>query len=136
MASSRLRRWIIRLRLRRIAPWWRRFRRNGYRPDRCEHCGHRFRWNRDARHSFGNDDNRRYHGPCIAYVTCRRRAEERLTVLGVVVELTGITSSDVREVMANRVDGPPWAGSDQWNLAWRVFYDLEQSTKQPEADRA
>lgn len=111
------------MRLTRIRPWWRRFRRNGYRVERCEHCGHRFRWNRDARHSFGN--NRVYHGPCMANITWCRKADERLRVLGVVVELTGITSSDVREIMSNRVDGP--AGSDEWDRAWRVFYDLEQA---------
>lgn len=124
--------WKRRLRLTRIPPWWRRFRGNGYRLDRCEHCGHRFRFNRDSRHSFG--DNRAvYHGPCMAAVTWRHKAEGRLKVLGVVVELTGITSSDVREVMSNRVEGPPWAGSNEWNLAWRVFYDLEQTTRTPEA---
>lgn len=117
----------------RIAPWWRRFRRNGYRVDRCEHCGHRFRWSRDSRHSFGQGDGRVYHGPCIALVTWRRRAEERLTVLGVVAELTGITGSDVREAMSLRAStGQPGSGSAEWNLAWRVFYDLDREQRKRE----
>jgi hypothetical protein len=112
--------------VRRIRPWWRRFRRNGYRIDHCEHCGHRFRFRRDARHSFGNEDSRVYHSPCMSYVVWRRKAEERLTVLGVVVDLTNVTADDLRQVMSFRAAGGPADEGDQWNLAWRVFYDLEQ----------
>lgn len=114
----------------RVAPWWRRFKRNGYRRERCEHCGHPFRWSRDARHGTGNRDGKTYHGPCLAYIHWRRKADERLTVLGVVTELTGISASDVRNTMSLRDDnGQPGSGSNGWNLAWRVFYDLEQQSE-------
>ena len=121
-------------RLRRIRPWWRRFKLNGYRRERCAHCGHPFRWSCDARHSTGNRDGETYHGPCLAYLGWRHKAEARLTVLGVVTELTGITSSDVREAMSLRAsNGKPGSGSAEWNLAWRVFYDLEQQQSQESA---
>jgi len=105
-------------RARSIAPWWRRFKRNGYRPDRCEHCGHGFRWSRDSRHASGNRDGKNYHGPCIAYLIWRRRAEDRLAVLGVVRELTSITSRDVENVVELRAQELP---------VWSVFYDLDRS---------
>lgn len=92
---------------------------------RCDHCGHRFRWKRDARHSFGNRDGKVWHDTCISLVICRRKAEERLQVVGVMVELSGLTASDVREAMGLRDSkGQPGTGSDGWNRAWRVFYDL------------
>jgi len=117
-----------RLILRRLVPWWRRFRRNGYRPERCEECGHRFHWKRDARHSFGNRDGKVWHGPCMSLVVMRGKAEDRLEVLGVMVELTGVTGADVRATMSLRdTSGQPGSGSNGWNLAWRVFYDLENS---------
>lgn len=115
----------IRRRVGRIAPWCRRFKRNGYRRDKCHHCGHPFRWNRDARFANGNRDGKRYHGPCHAYLLWRLRAEQRLDVLAVVQEVTGVTAEDLRTVMSLR------DGNDGWNRAWRVFYDLEKSTHAP-----
>ena len=96
---------------------------------RCEHCGHRFRWNRDSRHSFGNRDGRVYHGPCLGYIEWRRRAEERLTVLGLTCELSGLTVRDVTvaaELRATTEDERITAS----NRTWRVFYDLGRQARE------
>src|SRR5689334_5090244 len=82
-------------RLRRVRPWWHRFKQNGYKRDHCHHCGHPFRWSRDARHATGNRDGLVYHGPCQAYLAWRGRADERLIVLGLACELAGLTARDV-----------------------------------------
>lgn len=95
--------------------------------ERCEHCGHRFRWKRDARHSFGNRDGKVYHGPCIALVQWRSKAEERLDLLATVCEISGMTGADVQGVISMRASGSPDASTEQ-NKAWRVFYDLEKRT--------
>lgn len=89
---------------------------------RCAHCGHRFRWSGDARFSFGNRDV--YHEPCMGYVVWRRKADERLTVLGVAAEVGRINGRDVGLVMELRAadEGGRAAVSD---VAWRVFRDLE-----------
>lgn len=92
---------------------------------RCEHCGHRFRWKRDARHSFGNGDRKVYHGPCIALVQWRNKAEERLDMLALVCEVAGLTGEDIRGIVEIRTTGTDNASIEQ-NAAWRVFYDLEQ----------
>lgn len=92
----------------------------------CEHCGLRFRWGpRDSRHSFGNRDGKVYHGPCIAFVQWRSKAEERLDLLATVCEIAGMTGDDVQGVVSMRTSGSPDASTEQ-NKAWRVFYDLEQ----------
>ena len=93
---------------------------------RCEHCGHRFRRRRDPRHSFGNADGRVYHGPCIAYVQWRRKAEERLRVVGLVCDLAGITGRDVTVVVELRAGDDADRRIHDSNEVWRVFYDLEQ----------
>jgi hypothetical protein len=99
---------------------------------RCDYCGHKFRWARDARHSFGNGDGKVWHDPCIALVIARGKAEERLEVIGVMAELSGLTASDVRNTMSLRDEaGQPGSGSNGWDRAWRVFYDLEKSTPTP-----
>jgi hypothetical protein len=87
---------------------------------RCGHCGHRFRWKRDAR--FGVGDGKVYHAPCIGYIEWRRTADERLAVLGVALELSGITAADVR-------DAASMGDTAESNRAWRVFRDLERSTE-------
>jgi hypothetical protein len=112
---------MSRIRLGSIRPWWRRFKANGYKRDRCHECGHPFRWTRDARHGFG--DARHFHGPCISLVTAKGRAADRLAVVETMRDLSGLTASDVQEAMGLH-DGP-----DGWNRAWRVFYDLKKSAE-------
>jgi hypothetical protein len=90
---------------------------------RCAHCGHRFRWSRDARHSFGNRDGIVYHGPCIAYLQARRRADERLEVLGWTLDIADLTGDEVRQVIELRMS-MDLSTLDQGGKAWRVFYEL------------
>jgi hypothetical protein len=99
----------------RVRSWW---------GDRCTHCGHRFRWRKDARHSFGNRDGKEvFHDPCMGYVIWRRKAEERLDMLALVCEVWGVTDRDVKGIVEMRAqnDLDQSARSD---LAFRVFYDL------------
>lgn len=113
-------------RVRRIAPWWRRFKRNGYRPDRCAHCGHRFAWSGDARHATGNRDGKVFHGPCWAYLMWRAKADERLAVLGLTLDLSGMTDRDVKTAAELRSDDHDERLTAS-NRAFRVFRDLEKS---------
>lgn len=91
---------------------------------RCAHCGHKFRWMRDARHSFG-ECGEVYHGPCISYVTWRRKADERLGVLALTLDVTGVTDRDIQGAAELRAttDEERVAAS---NRAFRVFYDLRK----------
>lgn len=106
-----------------VHPWWRRFKRNGYRRDRCEGCGHRFRWSRDPRHSFGNRDGKVWHGPCIALVQWRGAADERLAILDLICEVWAVTDRDVKGVVEMRTADDA-SGARLRNQAFRVFYDL------------
>lgn len=90
---------------------------------RCAHCGHRFRWRRDARHSTSNRDGKVFHGPCLSAVTWRAKAEERLAVLGLVVETTGVDTLAMQAV-AQRRETTDAAQTAAGNRTWRVFYDL------------
>lgn len=99
---------------------------------RCAHCGHRFRWKRDPRHSFGNHDGRVYHGPCMGYITWRRDAEERLEVLGIACDITRLTSQTITGLVEMRAKDEG-ERITQSNKVFRVFYALR---KQQEADDA
>ncbi|MDH5134982.1 MULTISPECIES: hypothetical protein [unclassified Microbacterium] len=91
---------------------------------RCEHCGHRFRWSRDARHSFGNRDGKVYHRPCLEGIVWRSKADDRLAVLDVVTEVAGISNrlvTGVIEIRATSEDERITAS----NQSWRVFRDLD-----------
>lgn len=113
-------------RLSRIAPWWRRFKRNGYRRDRCHHCGHPFRWTRDARHATGNRDGRVYHGPCIAMEAWRAKADDRLTVLELALFTMHITVRDLRDLASLQYSDLEADARSIGNArVWRVTYDLE-----------
>lgn len=92
---------------------------------RCAHCGHRFRWSRDSRSSFGNRDGKVYHGPCIAYIQWRSKAAERLEVLDVVTDLAGISHRLIVGVIENRAEGADERTRES-NRAFRVFYDLDK----------
>ena len=93
---------------------------------RCAHCGHRFRWSRDPRSSFGGRDGKVYHGPCIAYLIWRKSAEDRLTVLGLVAEIADLGDSEVGAIAELRAadENERTASS---NRVWRVFNDLRKS---------
>jgi hypothetical protein len=96
--------------------------------DRCTGCGHRFAWKGDARFSFGNAGET-YHEPCMAKITWRNKAIERMAVLSLICDVWEVTGEDVRSLMANRnID--PLGESKGWDLAWRVFYDLEREADQ------
>lgn len=109
--------------LRRLKPWFRRFKRNGYRRDRCHHCGHPFRWTRDSRHATGNRDGKVFHGPCMAYLTWRAKADERIAVLGLTVEVTGVNDRDIKAAAELRAASEDERVASS-NRAFRVFYDL------------
>ena len=94
---------------------------------RCAHCGHKFRWINDARHASGNRDGLVYHGPCIAYRTWRRKAEDRLAVLALTLDVAGVTARDIKgaaELRATTTDERVAAS----NRAFSVFYDLSKET--------
>lgn len=93
---------------------------------RCAHCGHKFRWLNDGRHSLGNRDGTVYHQPCISYVMWRDRADERLAVLALTLDLSGLAVADVKgaaELRAADHDDRATAS----NRAFRVFRDLEKA---------
>jgi len=84
----------------------------------------RFQGKRDPRYTFGG--NRAvYHGPCQWYIIWRRKADERLRIVGILSELSGLNDQDIKGVAENRANGD-LERSDAVNEAWRVFYDLEQ----------
>lgn len=97
---------------------------------RCAHCGHRFRWSRDPRSATGNRDGKFYHGPCLAYIIWRRDAEERLDVLGWVMDIAGLTPDDVKQILEMRMTLDP-ATLDQGGKAWRVFHALSKRHPAP-----
>lgn len=100
---------------------------------RCDHCGHRFRWKRDHRSSFGNRDGKVWHGPCIAYVQWHRTAEERLTVLDLVLDISGLDEHDVALISELRTDDAQ-SRTAMSHKIFRAFYDLRRS-KSELADR-
>lgn len=95
--------------------------------DRCAHCGHRFRWKKDARHSHGGT-REVFHAPCIGYQIWRGKADERLAMLDVVCEVWDVSDRDVKGVIEMRAanDAQRVQLSDR---AFRVFYDLQNSRK-------
>jgi hypothetical protein len=92
---------------------------------RCERCGHRFRWSRDARHSFGNRDGKVYHRPCLEAIMWQSKADERLAILDVVTDLAGISNRLITGVIENRAESEDQRITDS-NRSWRVFRDLEK----------
>lgn len=90
---------------------------------RCEHCGHRFRWHHDPRHSYGNRDGKVYHGPCMAYLEWRRKADERLFVLNAVCDDRGVGIRDISLIVGkNATDVIDRVAHS--NIAFRVTLDL------------
>lgn len=91
---------------------------------RCAHCGHRFRWSKDARNSFGGS-NAVYHSPCMSYIVWRRRATEAEEVLTLIADAFGITERDVSGVAELRATSDDQRVMDT-NKVWRVFYNTRQ----------
>lgn len=94
---------------------------------RCERCGHRFRWSRDARHSFGNRDGKVYHRPCLEVTIWEAKATERLDVLDLVSELAGISERLITGVVELRAETPQESTAAS-NRVFRVFRDLSKRT--------
>ena len=91
--------------------------------DRCAHCGHRFAYRGDARHSYGNRDGKVYHNPCIGYLTFRSKAEERLAILDLVVDVWNVDERDAKMTIELRAgNGDERIAAS--NRAFRVFHDL------------
>ena len=103
--------------MRRLKRWLR---------DRCDHCGHRFAWKGDGRYSHGNRDGRVLHGPCMAYLTWRTKADERLAMLGVTLDMAGMTDRDVKTAVELRAESEDQRVSDS-NAAFRVFRDIKKA---------
>lgn len=91
---------------------------------RCAHCGHRFRWRRDARHSFGNRDGKVYHRPCLEAIMWRSKADERLVILDLVTDIAGLNSLTIEGVIENRTEHLSDARTSLANRSFRVFRDL------------
>lgn len=90
--------------------------------DRCTLCGHRFAW-RQGRFSNGPGTGPQHHS-CWSAKHWRLVADERLTVLDVLTDVWGVTSTDVQELVAGRL--PEKEAAEGRNLGWRVFYDVEK----------
>lgn len=97
--------------------------------DRCESCNHHARWT-ESWHTHGNRDGKVWHGPCIAFETWRDTADERLTVIGLMAEVAGLSSRDVQTVAALR--DSEWTGRGRYeDLVWRAFYALSNRIAAP-----
>lgn len=90
--------------------------------DRCSLCGHRFAW-RQGRFSNGPGTGPQ-HESCNAARRWRLVADERLTVLDVLTDVWGASSTDVQELVAGRL--PEREAHNGRNLGWRVVYDVEK----------
>jgi hypothetical protein len=92
---------------------------------RCDACGRRGRLG-EPWHSYGGE--RVWHDVCMSVQHWRNRAEERLAVLELVAEVWEINAATVRDLASlrgvNDLDS-----SKAWDLAWRVFYDLDKRKK-------
>lgn len=77
--------------------WWPYLHVRRWIVDRCDHCGHRFRW-REARHSYQSTD-KVWHDPCMSLRHVRGQLDD----------LTGFV-----------------LGTANANARWRANYRLEQ----------
>lgn len=94
---------------------------------RCAHCGHKFRWMNDSRHATGNRDGLVYHRPCIGYLTWKRKAEDRLAVLALTMDISGLTDRDIQGAAELRAEARDERVSAS-NRAFSVFYDLSKES--------
>jgi hypothetical protein len=84
--------------------WWRYLNVKRWIVDRCDHCGHRFRW-KEARHSYQSTD-RVWHDVCMSLRHVRGQLDD----------LTGFV-----------------LGTADRNARWRANYRIEQIEKQRES---
>lgn len=99
---------------------------------RCSNCGHKFRWKRDNRFSFGGSDV--FHEPCMLSIIHKRKAEERLDVLASIMELSNLDGRTVQGWLEMRAADETERVTVA-NKAWRVFHDLDKSrVSQSESD--
>jgi hypothetical protein len=81
----------------------------------------RFQWRRP--HATGNRDGKVFHGPCMAYQHWRAKADERLAVLAIAMDLSGMTDRDVQTAVEFRA-----AGHDERVTASnRAFRETEET---------
>lgn len=93
---------------------------------RCAHCGHRFRWNRDARYSFSDASGNVYHGPCQSAIVWRRKSEEAHEVLRLVLDVTGLDSRYVTALAELRAETEEDRVAAS-NRVFRVFYNMNSA---------
>jgi hypothetical protein len=91
---------------------------------RCASCEHRRRF-LESWHSYGGSDV--WHDPCMSSQHWRAAAEERLAV-HLIADVWEINAETVRELASLRGLND-LESSQAWNLAWRVFYALENDRK-------
>lgn len=106
--------------------WWYRLRPRRWLMERCSSCSQRFGY-RESHFANGNRDGQVFHQNCLGALTWRCKAEERLTVVGVMAALSGLTSGDIEAVLGGRL--PEHEAHNGRNQAWRVFHDLEKSRR-------
>lgn len=100
---------------------WREIRR--WATLRCAHCGHRFRWSRDARHSFGDASGKVYHGACQSAIVWRNKAKEAYDVLRLVCDVEGINRRVVTTIAELRAETEEERVAAS-NKVFRVFYNM------------
>lgn len=105
--------------VRRVWLWWKS------RGQRCDHCGRRKHLN-DA--WFGNGGTARWHAECSSLLRWKAIAEDRLAVVDLVTDLTGLSERDVTS--AAELRAPSAVGyrtpeeAEAWDQAWRVMRDV------------
>lgn len=124
-------------------PRWMRYREvQRWLTIRCDLCGHRFRWKRDARHTRQERGGRKvYHQWCIAYLQWRTDAEERLVVIDELDKLYANEIGQDSSRMELAIMGELTAATEDdrvaiANLLFRVFLSLDRMRKARDADQA
>jgi hypothetical protein len=90
---------------------------------RCAHCGHRFRWSQDARHSFSDASGKVYHGPCQSAIVWRNKAEEAYEVMRLILEVKEISQRDVTTIAELRAETEEERVAAS-NRVFRVLYNM------------
>jgi hypothetical protein len=102
---------------------------------RCAWCHRRAHFNA-AWIASGNRDGKVWHLECSALEASIRTADERLWVLDLVTDVTGLSSRDVEMMASLRADtGESYvtpAQSAATNRAWRVMRDVATAREEQE----